>query len=138
MRCNELSTITKVPDNISFVISSFDYAAAFQNVTCFVFEPTIVFLNAPLKNLYNVLYFKTLSVCIFNAVKKQTSIGFIVDALFGNFAYLHSLYTIVELHTNFVLIHFGRQPHIFIMFSLCRRLIIIIKLHNSQRRKRKK
>ena len=33
-----------------------------------------------------------------------------VDILFGYFAYLHSLYTVVELHTNFVLIHFGRQP----------------------------
>ena len=49
-------------------------------------------------------------MCIFNAVKKQSGIGFIVDALFGYFAYLHCLYTVVELHTNFVLIHFGRQP----------------------------
>ena len=32
---------------------------------------------------------------IFNAVKKR--IGFIVDALFGNFAYLHSLYEVEEL-----------------------------------------
>ena len=43
-------------------------------------------------------------------VKKQSGIGFIVDALFGNFAYLFSLYTVVELHKNFVLIHFERQP----------------------------
>ena len=27
------------------------------------------------------------------------------DALFCNVAYLHNLYTVVELHTNFVLIH---------------------------------
>ena len=51
-------------------------------------------------------------MCIFNAVKKQSGIGFIVDALFGYFAYLHSLYTVVELHRNFVLIHFGRQPQL--------------------------
>ena len=48
-------------------------------------------------------------MCIFNAVKKQSGIGIIADALFGYFAYLHSLYTVVELHTNFVLIHVGRQ-----------------------------
>ena len=41
---------------------------------------------------------------IFNTVKKQLGIGFIVDALFGYFVYLHSLYTVVELHTTFVLI----------------------------------
>ena len=40
---------------------------------------------------------------IFNAVEKQSGIGFIVDALFGNFAYLHNSYTAVERHTNFVL-----------------------------------
>ena len=49
-------------------------------------------------------------MCIFNAVKKQSGIGFIVDALSGNFVYLHSLYTVIELHTNFVLINFERQP----------------------------
>ena len=43
-------------------------------------------------------------------VKKQSGgIGFIVDALFGNFAYLNGLYKVVELYTNFVLIHFERQ-----------------------------
>ena len=47
-------------------------------------------------------------MCIFNAIKKQLGIGFIVDALFRYFLYLHSLYTVVEVHTNFVLIHFGR------------------------------
>ena len=46
-----------------------------------------------------------MSMCIFNAIKKHSVIGFIVDALFGNYAYLHSLYTVVELHTNFVLIY---------------------------------
>ena len=49
-------------------------------------------------------------MCIFNAVNMKSGIGFIVDALFGNFAYLHNLYTVVELYTNFVLIHFGSQP----------------------------
>ena len=43
-------------------------------------------------------------MCIFNAVKKQSGIGLIANALFGNFAYLHSLYTVVEVvGTNFVL-----------------------------------
>ena len=49
-------------------------------------------------------------MCIFNVVKKQSGIGFTVDVLFGNFAYLHKLNKIVELHTNFVLIHFESQP----------------------------
>ena len=49
-------------------------------------------------------------MCIFNAVKKPSGIGIIVDVLFGYFTYLHSLYTVVELHKDFVLIHFGRQP----------------------------
>ena len=31
-------------------------------------------------------------MCISNAVRKQSGIGFIVDALFGYFTYLHSLY----------------------------------------------
>ena len=67
--------------------------AAFQNVSCFVFEQSIVFHNAALQNIYNVFYFKTSSVFNFNTVKKQSGIGFIVDALFDNFTYLHSLYT---------------------------------------------
>ena len=70
-----------------------------------MFEQSIVCHN----NIYNVLSFKMLAMCIFNAVKKQSGIGFIVDALFDYFVYLHSLYTVVELHTNFVMIHFGRQ-----------------------------
>ena len=49
-------------------------------------------------------------MCIVNAVKKQAGIGFIVDALFDNFAYLHNLYTVVELHMNFLYIHFEGQP----------------------------
>ena len=57
--------------------------AAFQNVSCFVFEQSVVFHNPAVQN-------------------KQLGIGFIVDALFGNFAYLKSLYTVVELHTNLV------------------------------------
>ena len=57
--------------------------AAFQNVSCFVFEQSILFPNAAVQNLYNVFYFQTLSMCIFNAVKKQSDIGYIVDALFG-------------------------------------------------------
>ena len=43
------------------------------------------------------------------AVKKQSGIGFIFDALFGYFVYTHSLYTVVELHTNFLFMHFGRH-----------------------------
>ena len=41
-------------------------------------------------------------MCISKAVKKLSGIGFIVDALFDNFAYPYSLYTVVERHTNFV------------------------------------
>ena len=77
--------------------------ADIQIVNCFVFGQSKVFHKAASQNIYSVLYFKTPSMCIFNAVKMQSSIGFIVDALFGNFAYLNNLYTIVELHTNFVL-----------------------------------
>ena len=54
-----------------------------------------------------VMTYNQSSMCIFNAIKKQSDIGFIVDALLGYFAYLHSLCTVVELHTNFVLIQFG-------------------------------
>ena len=34
-------------------------------------------------------------MCIFHAVKKQSGIEFIVDALFGNFAYVYNLDTVV-------------------------------------------
>ena len=48
--------------------------------------------KATVKNIYNVYYFKTPLKGIFNAVEKKSGIGFIVDALFGNFVYLHNLY----------------------------------------------
>ena len=67
--------------------------AALQNIFCFVFEQSIMFHNV--QNIYNVFYFKTSSMCIFNAVKKQSGIAFIVDALFGYFTYLHSLWILV-------------------------------------------
>ena len=51
--------------------------AAFQNISCFVFQQSIVFHNAAVQHIYNVFYFKTSSMCIFNAVKKQSGIGFI-------------------------------------------------------------
>ena len=66
--------------------------------------------KAAVQNIYNVYYFKTSSMCIFNAVNMKSGIGFIVDALFGNFAYLHNLYTVVEVHTILVLIHLESQP----------------------------
>ena len=59
-------------------------------------------------------------MCIFKAVKKQSGIGFIVDALFGNFAILHNLYTVIELHTSIVLIHFESRP----MCNVARKLRI--------------
>ena len=85
--------------------------AGFQNVRCFVFEQSILFhyyevlCISAVQNVYNVFYFKMFSMCNFNAFKKQSGIGFIVDALFGYFA----------LHTNFVLIHYASQP----MFRQC-------------------
>ena len=65
----------------------------FKNVNCFVFEKGIVFHKASVQNIYNVYYFKTLSMCIFNTVEIQSGIGFIVDALLRNFAYLTYLLT---------------------------------------------
>ena len=62
--------------------------ADFQNVNCFVFEQSIVFHKAAVRNIYNVFYFKTSSMCIFNAVKKQSGMGFEGDILFINFPYL--------------------------------------------------
>ena len=90
--------------------------ADFQNNSCFVFQQSIVFLKVAIQNYYNVYYYKTPSISIFNAVENQSCNGFIVDALFGNFAYLHNLYTLVELHKNFALIHFENQP-------ICRSLV---------------
>ena len=50
--------------------------------------------------------------CVFLTLsKKKSGIGFIVDVLCGNFTYLLNLYSAVELHTNIVLIHFGRQSY---------------------------
>ena len=74
--------------------------------------------NAAIHNIYNVLYFKTSSMLIFNAVKNHSGIGFIVDALLDNFVHLHNLYTVIELHINFILIYFGWQPS----FNLPQRL----------------
>ena len=74
----------------------------FQNVNCFVFEQPSV------RNIYNVYYFKTSSMCIFNTVRLH--IGFIFDAWYVNFVYLHNLCTAVELHTNFVLLDFRSPP----------------------------
>ena len=54
--------------------------AAIQNVSCFVFKQSIIFLNVAVQNLYNVFYFKMASMCILNAVKMQSVMGFIVDA----------------------------------------------------------
>ena len=93
----------------------------FQNVSCFVSGQSIVFHKAAIQNIYTVYYFKTSSMCIFNAVKKQSGIGFIVDALFSNFAYPHNLYIAVELYTNFVLIHFESQPN----WLLTKQIIIL-------------
>ena len=39
-------------------------------------------------------------MCIFNAVKQQSDIGFIADALFGYFAYLHNFYTMMMGFTH--------------------------------------
>ena len=54
-----------------------------------MFEQSTVFHKAAIQYVYNVYYLETSSMCIFNPVEKQSGIGFIVDALFGNFVYLH-------------------------------------------------
>ena len=66
-----------------------------------MFEQSIVYHNAAVRNIYNVYIQKTSSMQIFNAVKKQSGVVFIVDALLGYFAYIHSLFTVVELHSDF-------------------------------------
>ena len=43
----------------------------FQNINCFVFRYSIVFHKAAVQNIYSVYYFKTSSMCIFNAVKHR-------------------------------------------------------------------
>ena len=50
-------------------------------INCFVFEESIVFHKAAVQNIYIVYYFKTLSMCIFNTVKMQSGVRFIVDTL---------------------------------------------------------
>ena len=46
---------------------------------------TILLIHkATVQNIYNVYYFKTSSMCIFDAVKKQSSIGFIYKISFVN------------------------------------------------------
>ena len=65
-------------------------------------------------------------MCIFNAVKKQPGNGFIIDALFRNFAYLHNLHTVVELHTNFILsMYFKRQPTFITNFNILFKAFLI-------------
>ena len=61
-------------------------------------------------------------MCILKAVKMQSVFRFIVDALFVNFAYLHNLCTLVELHTNFVLIHLVSKSFIEFYQNVYRRL----------------
>ena len=51
------------------------------------------------------------SMCIFNAVRKQSGIGFIVDALFG----------------YFVLIHFGKQS----LFDLLKLFTMLASKHHN-------
>ena len=55
-------------------------------------------------------------MCIFNAVKKQSGIGFIVDALFGYFSYLHSLNTVVELQYKLFIDTFWKANDLFLDF----------------------
>ena len=74
--------------------------ADIQNVSWFVFELSIVFHKSAVQDIYNVYYLKTLSMCIFNDVKMLLGIRFIVETFFGNPAYLHNLYSVVELHTK--------------------------------------
>ena len=70
----------------------------------------LILLLYKIYTMYSSL--KHRQMCIFDSIKQQSSIRFIVDALFGTIAYLHSLYTVVELHTIIVLIFFH------ILFSL--------------------
>ena len=93
-----------------------------------MFEQSIVFHKAAIQNVYNVYCYKMSPMCIFNAVKKQSGIGFIVDALFGNFAYLHNLYAVVELYANFVLMHFGSQPKCFRQITLNIKLLCLKRI----------
>ena len=55
-------------------------------------------------HLFNTIYLQ--SILFQNVINMQSGIGFIIGfingALFVNFAYLHNLYTVVELHINIV------------------------------------
>ena len=61
--------------------------ADYQNVSCFVFEQSIMFHKAAVQNIYNVYYTKRCQ-CVFSGI------WFIVDAMSGNFVLLHTLYTL--------------------------------------------
>ena len=97
-----------------------------------MFEQSIVSHNAGAQNIYNVFYFITSSVCIFKAVKKQSGIEVIVNALFGYFAYIHSVYTIVEQNTNFVLKQFARQSFSNFKFFINKAILILFAIFLSK------
>ena len=61
---------------LSFNLRSIMIGADFQKVSCYVFEQRIVFHNDAVQNIYTM--YSILKV------KKQSGIGFIIDALFGN------------------------------------------------------
>ena len=72
-----------------------------------MFEQSIVFHKAVVRNIYNVYYFKTLSICIFNTVKMQSGIGFIVDAYLHTYVYNSPLQRfsqdcVIASHTTYV------------------------------------
>ena len=64
-----------------------------------------------IKSLYKMFTMYTISKChqcVF-MMQSQSNQSSDDDALFGNVAYLHNLYTVVELHTSFVLIRTRRR-----------------------------
>ena len=94
-RLQSLMNILKIEFSWLCLLDIFVYANIIVCVFCLhlgclsKYSLLCVFYNA-VQNVYNVLYFKTSSMCIFNAVKNQSGIRFRTDILFGNFAYLHS------------------------------------------------
>ena len=60
----------------------------------------MVFHKATIQNVFYV----------YTITKRRQCVGFIINTLLGNFAYQHSLYTVVEMHINFVLTHFKSKP----------------------------
>ena len=54
----------------------------------------------PLYKIYTMFSILKHRQCVFLFFRKQSGIWFIVEALFDNFAYLNSLYSVVEVHTN--------------------------------------